>query len=262
MKAKIYDMAKLSESGKFDTTIVQRFFYHVKDYYEALTDFVENHKKCLSHYTPAFVVNSEDERKGFLNECFQVRAMLMRLGAIDLLDRLSAMEDAAISRNFQGFSDGQVSFNATLKIYMDIIKEAEGTSKKKKKNTTVSMVVSKDKPTILVVEPLGSDLQKIVELLSGEYKVLGCPDGQSAIASLRARTPDLFLICAYMPGISGYELAFLIRSSGLKTPIWFMSDEKIFDPVQACMPPEVTQYITKPLVGEKVLLMLHEHFAQ
>jgi|GEM_PF-659676 len=264
MSIKTYDIAKLEASGKFDTAHVQRFFYNVKDYYEVLTDFFDNYKKCLGHYTPVFVVNSEEDRQRFLTECSQVRAKFINMGAIGLLDALSVLEDAAIIRNFEQFSDGQVKFNATLKIYMDLVKSVEvktrAQSPKTKSKTPIESKPKKKKRTIMVVDPLINELQEMMVVLSDNYNVIGCSDSQSAMASLSARKPDLFLVCVKMDGITGYELAFLIRRKGQKAPIWFLSVEKIFDAVRALMPPDATKYIPKTIEGSALLKTLQEHF--
>ena len=264
MKNRVYDIEKLTASGKFDTSIIMRFFYHVQDYYDALTDFVENYQRCLINYTPAFVVNSEEDRKNFLEECFKVRAVFMRLGATDLLGLLGVMEDSAISRSAKEFSDGQVNFAATLEIYISIVKDAEQKSRKSNpKNTTVAMAVGSRRPTVMVVDQPGTDLQLLTEILQVKYEVLSCLDGQTAIAALRARTPDLFILSSAIQGINGYELAFLINSilKFSQRPIWFISNPQVFDPVRACMPPEATVYLQKPINGSHLLKMIEEHFA-
>ena len=254
MKSKTYNIEKLAESEKFDTSIVQRFFYNISDYYNALTDFAENFGKCLSHYTPVFVVNSEEDRQGFLTESAQVRAAFMRIGATALLDALSVLEDAAIERNFEAFSDGQVKFRATLKICMDIVKSAESkvkTEKKKKKKKT---------RTVMVVATHFEHLQQIITALNDQYHVTGYSDGQSAIASLRGRKPDLFLLQASMSDISGYALAFLIRTTGLRVPIWFITDEKKFDPIKPFVTASEYKYIATPIDESALLKMLNDYF--
>ncbi|MCL2386345.1 MAG: hypothetical protein FWC89_02240 [Defluviitaleaceae bacterium] len=124
MKGKTYDLKKLASSGKFDITVSTRFFYNTQDYFDALTDFYNNYRRDLGNYTPAFLVHSDEDRDAFIKECFEVRAIFMRLGITALLDSLMTMEDAAIARNFKEFSDGQVSFHATLKICKDTIKDS------------------------------------------------------------------------------------------------------------------------------------------
>lgn len=125
MKSKIYDLKKLNSSGNFDISISMRFFYNTQEYFDALTDFASSYARDLGNYTPAFLINSDVDREGFMKECFKIRADFVCLGMTALLEKLAVMEDAAISKNFKEFSDGQVIFQATLKICKSLIKEAE-----------------------------------------------------------------------------------------------------------------------------------------
>lgn len=114
----------LSETGMFDTNVSTMFYYSTRDYFDALTDFVQHYKRDLANYNPAFVVNSADSREDFIRECFEVRAILVRLGMNELLDALSTLENAAITKHDKEFSDGQIKFRATIEIYKKTIKEA------------------------------------------------------------------------------------------------------------------------------------------
>jgi len=124
MKGKTYDLNKLSATGNFDISVTTRFFYNTQDYFDALTHFAKHYKRNLNNYTPAFVVNCDTDREEFIKECFEVRADLVRLGLTSLLNLLTVMENAAINRNEKEFSDGQISFKATMKICKDAIKDS------------------------------------------------------------------------------------------------------------------------------------------
>jgi hypothetical protein len=124
VRGKTYDLTRLAASGYFDTSVCTRFYYHAQEYYDSLTDFALNYSRDLSNYTPAFVVNSDPDREEFLKECFEIRADFMRLGLTALLESLGTLENAAITRNFKEFSDGQITLFATLQIAKDTIKES------------------------------------------------------------------------------------------------------------------------------------------
>ncbi|MCL2224058.1 MAG: hypothetical protein FWB96_03710 [Defluviitaleaceae bacterium] len=124
MSGKTYDLNKLSTLGKFDIGVSTRFFYKTQDYFDALTHFVEHFNRELRNYTPAFVVNSDDNRNEFIKECFEIRAEFMRLGMDDLLEALTTLENAAISKQEKAFSDGQIKFRATINIYKDAINQS------------------------------------------------------------------------------------------------------------------------------------------
>jgi len=188
-----------------------------------------------------------------------VRAVFMRIGATGLLDLLGVMEDSVISRDMKVLSDGQINFAATLEIYIDTVKNAELKTRK----PVAAPKKPIHRPTVMVVAEAGEELQQLTEILQVKYEVLACSGGQTAIAALRARTPELFILSAEMSGINGYELGFLI-SSILKfsqRPIWFISNPKMFDPVRACMPTDATVYLQKPINGSHILKLLDEYFA-
>ncbi|MCL1884757.1 MAG: hypothetical protein FWF81_13520 [Defluviitaleaceae bacterium] len=124
MKGKTYDLEKLSASGNFDVSVITRFYYNTQEYFDALTTFVNTYSRDLGNYTPAFVVNSDADREEFMKECFEIRADYVRLGLNALIESLVVMEDAAINRDVKEFSDGQISYQATLKICKDDIKNA------------------------------------------------------------------------------------------------------------------------------------------
>jgi len=268
---KIYDMNKLESSGKFNIDAIRRLFYKEEDFFHALTDFVDNYQRCLSNYTPAFVVNSEAERQSFLAECFNVRAVLMRIGATELSKFLSVMEDALIFSDTKELSDGQMNFKANIEIYTRIIKDAEIKNRPAKKmdekripkaadKKSDKKTKSKEKRMIMVVDDSAVDLQHIASALQTQYEVIACINAQTAIANLKARTPDLFLLSCSMSGINGYELAFLLSSAFNlpQRPIWFLSATKGFDQVRAFMPQNTAVYIEKPVDEHQLLEILDQ----
>jgi len=263
MKRTSYDIEKLARSGKFDTSIISRFFFYIQEYFDALTDFITTQQRCLNNYTPAFVVNNEDERRNFLVDCFKARATIMKLGFPALLEELSVLEHAANVRNLKKFSDGQINFNATMKIYMDIIRDAmlpADVQIADKTTVAVALGQTKPKPTVMLVEPSDQQMFYVAELLQKHYQIVACPDGQTAMSSLQISIPNLFLLNVRLADMSGYELAFLIRSMEQfeNSPIWFISDFSIFDPVRACMPPHATRYFSRPVHRESLLKAIQE----
>ena len=125
IKGKRYDMKKLADSGQFDLTVVHRFYYNPQEYFDDLAEFAATHRSPLRNYTPAFVINSEDERQVFIRECFEARASYMKLGLIGVLHEISVMEDAVQQNMLKEFSDGQIKFLADLEICIETIKDAE-----------------------------------------------------------------------------------------------------------------------------------------
>ncbi|MCL2188360.1 MAG: hypothetical protein FWC16_07615 [Defluviitaleaceae bacterium] len=121
---KVYDLAQLTEGNGIDTNLVKLFFFENKDYYNALTEFLETFGRPLAHYTPAFVVNSPDDRALFMRDCLGIRTTLMRLGLTLAMRELDIMENAAHAGNAKEFADGQIKFDAAVEIYCTVIKDA------------------------------------------------------------------------------------------------------------------------------------------
>ena len=123
---KCYNLQKLIASGMFDIESGQQFHYNkIQTYFDSLEDFAANYVSGFGNYTPAVVVNSDENRAFFLVECYNARAQFMVLGISALLDCVTVMEDAAIKRDREGFADGQVKLRATLRICRNTIRAAE-----------------------------------------------------------------------------------------------------------------------------------------
>lgn len=121
-----FDLDKLFEGSMIDKGLVDLFFYDNRDYYHKLTDFlVNNHNYSLSHYTPAFVMHSPEDKTLFLKECYQVRASLMQMGLLMAMDELDVMEEAVHHNDVKAFADGQIKYVATIRIYLDMIRGAK-----------------------------------------------------------------------------------------------------------------------------------------
>ncbi|MCL2049672.1 MAG: hypothetical protein FWG87_13215 [Defluviitaleaceae bacterium] len=124
MKGITYNLEKLIASGNFDTGVIERFYYDKQEYFDALTDFRYDYKRDLTNYTPAFVINSKEDSEEFMKECFEIRAIFIKLGFTAVLETLVRLEDAAISHSEKAFSDAQIRFRATLKICKDELQAA------------------------------------------------------------------------------------------------------------------------------------------
>jgi hypothetical protein len=124
MSGKVYDLTQLTESNGIDRSLVKIFFFENRDYYDALTMFAETFHRRLAHYTPAFVVNSPEDRALFLADCLTVRTTLMQLGLTLAIRELDIMENAVHNGSVKEFSDGQVKFDASIQIYIEVIQGA------------------------------------------------------------------------------------------------------------------------------------------
>ena len=126
MSKKTYNIEKLGKSGYIDTSQNELFFYQRQDYFDKLTEFMEETQHTnIPNYTPAFVVNNKEDQDRFLAESSNIRARLMQLGMHGATRELNNMEDAIRFASTKAFADGQIKFAATMNIYESIISAAE-----------------------------------------------------------------------------------------------------------------------------------------
>lgn len=114
--------------------------------------------------------------------------------------------------------------------------------------------------TILLVDDLPDNLHVLSAMLSSEgYEVRCIKTGSMALTSAKAMPPDLILLDVCMPGMSGYDLCELLKSSPdtCDIPIIFLSAlDEALDKVKAFEVGGV-DYITKPFKSEEVLVRVH-----
>lgn len=61
-------------------------------------------------------------------------------------------------------------------------------------------------PTVLVVDDTPENIDLVVGLLGGRYRVLVATQGQEAIEVCQRQSPDLILLDVMMPGMNGHEV--------------------------------------------------------
>ena len=69
--------------------------------------------------------------------------------------------------------------------------------------------------TVLVVDDTPENIDLLVEILKGDYKIKAARNGEQALKIARlAEAPDLILLDIMMPGIDGLDLQANIRTGG------------------------------------------------
>jgi len=108
-------------------------------------------------------------------------------------------------------------------------------------------------PSILIVddEPLARDrLRRMVEALS-HYEVTGeAGSGDEALEFIERLQPDIILLDISMPGMSGMNLAKVIRAGGLSTAVIFCTayQNQALEAFEA----EAVDYLVKPVRAERL----------
>jgi len=75
----------------------------------------------------------------------------------------------------------------------------------------VQDMVEKSKSTILIVDDDAANTNLLVYLLQDEYTMLTTRSGYHAINVAMNKKPNLIILAAKMPGMSGYEVIFALQ---------------------------------------------------
>ena len=117
------------------------------------------------------------------------------------------------------------------------------------------------RPLVLVADD-NADMRKyIVRLLAQRYRTEAVPDGESALASARARVPDLILTDVMMPRLDGFGLLQALRADPLTSgvPVIMLSaragEESRIDGMQE----GAVDYLVKPFSARELLARVTAH---
>lgn len=105
------------------------------------------------------------------------------------------------------------------------------------------------------------DLEQLNTLLSAEGFQLSFADNHSKVRSILAggRLPDLVILDAMLPEITGYEMCRQIRmdSSQAELPVLFINMRSTPADIEACIQAGGNDFITRPLDAGEILVRVH-----
>jgi DNA-binding response OmpR family regulator/DNA-binding CsgD family transcriptional regulator len=119
--------------------------------------------------------------------------------------------------------------------------------------------------TVLVVDDTPETLGLLTDTLDqAGYTVLIATDGESALELVDQVTPDLVLMDARMPGISGFETCKRLKREKLLAdlPVIFMTGLTQTEHVLEGLGCGGVDYVTKPLVLDELLARIRVHLSQ
>jgi DNA-binding NarL/FixJ family response regulator len=120
------------------------------------------------------------------------------------------------------------------------------------------------KDTILVVDDNPESLRFLVDTLAAEdMTVLIARSGEATLALLGRTQPDLILMDAVMPGISGIETTSAIKADPATAhiPVIFLTGLSDPDHVVAAFGTGGVDYVRKPIVIDELLARIRVHLA-
>jgi DNA-binding response OmpR family regulator len=116
--------------------------------------------------------------------------------------------------------------------------------------------------TVLVVDDAPDTLRMLCDALANEgYTVLVARDGQQALSRLDVVTPDVILMDAVMPGLTGFETCQRIKAHAdwSAIPVIFMTGLSETAHVVAGFDAGGVDYVVKPVRIEEILARLTTH---
>lgn len=117
---------------------------------------------------------------------------------------------------------------------------------------------------VLVVDDDPDARGMVAKALDGAgYRPLTAADGQGALALIDQAAPDLIVLDAVMPGLSGFETCRRLkaRASAAYVPVIFMTGLSETEHVVEGLNAGGVDYVTKPLVLDELLARIHVHLA-
>jgi DNA-binding NarL/FixJ family response regulator len=127
-------------------------------------------------------------------------------------------------------------------------------------STPEAFAVRRD--TVLVVDDTPETLSLLTDTLDhAGFTVLIATDGTSALELIELVTPDLVLMDALMPGISGFETCKRLKQDKLLShlPVIFMTGLSETEHVIEGLACGGVDYVTKPLVLDELLARIRVH---
>lgn len=117
-----------------------------------------------------------------------------------------------------------------------------------------------DPGEILIVEDSLESAQFLAQVLSGDgYQVRQALDGQLALLSVQAKTPDLILLDIRMPVMDGFEVCRRLKANQQTAdiPVIFLSALKDMEVLVQGFGLGAVDYVSKPYHAEEILARVH-----
>ncbi|MGN0521013.1 MAG: response regulator transcription factor [Eubacterium sp.] len=107
---------------------------------------------------------------------------------------------------------------------------------------------------LLLVEDEKRMADALTEILRLEnYEVSICNDGISGLTAIESDVYDLVILDVMLPGMSGFEIAKLVRSEGIRTPILMLTAKGELDDKVTGLDSGADDYLTKPFMTKELL---------
>jgi CheY-like chemotaxis protein len=118
----------------------------------------------------------------------------------------------------------------------------------------VNTTSKRERARVLVADDFQPFLDRIVELLSCEFSVVGAvTNGAELVDTAVSLQPDVLVVDIYMPVMSGLEAAVRIRAGGSQVPIVYVTAHHEGELLEAARDTGALGYVTKPRVARDLI---------
>lgn len=123
--------------------------------------------------------------------------------------------------------------------------------------------MTRELPTVLVVDDAPENLQIMSALLKGRYRVKVASGGERALKILQESPVDLVLLDVLMPGVDGYEVCRQLKADPRlrAIPVIFVTSRNEAENEAEGLELGAVDYITKPISPAITLARLRTHIA-
>jgi two-component system, sensor histidine kinase and response regulator len=123
--------------------------------------------------------------------------------------------------------------------------------------------MTKDKPTLLIVEDSRENVDILVNLLGSHYHLKIALNGEKALEILNASAlaPDLILLDIIMPGMDGFQVCEKIKEDPRTKyiPIIFLTGKADYQNIVKGFQAGGVDYVTKPFQSDELMYRVHTH---
>ena len=114
------------------------------------------------------------------------------------------------------------------------------------------------KPVLLVVDPDNTARGAVTVMVDSDYKVIGVPDGQSAMEAVHRTAPDVILLAVDLPDTDGYAVTRKLRARPVtaKLPVVLMTDSVSAETAEEGLRAGADDHVAKPLDADVLIARL------
>ncbi len=111
----------------------------------------------------------------------------------------------------------------------------------------------REEPLVMVVEDDRFTAHYASTILSSEFDLIVCKDGEGAVQSYIENAPDIVFLDIHLPGMSGHEVLEAIRAADKDAFVVMLSVDTVRDNIVKATEMGASKFIKKPFTKERLI---------